>query len=340
MKKKIGVIFGGQSSEHKVSLVSATSVLSNIDTEKYEVVKIGITNDGKWFVYNGEIDYIENGNWIKDEKNLISHGERILFNREIDIVFPVLHGLYGEDGTIQGVCKLAEIPCVGCDVLASAVCMDKVYTKYVLENFNINQAPYVVVHKDEYKDRENEILQEIEEKLSYPVFIKPANSGSSVGISKGKNIDDVKLGLIEAFKHDRKILVEKGLNAREIEVSVLGNRKAIASVPGEVVPCKEFYDYEAKYEDDSSELLIPAGLTENEMEEMKLLAIRIYKLLDCEGMARVDFLVDKDNGEVYLNEVNTLPGFTSISMYPKLWAASGLEYSELISRLIELAEEK
>ncbi len=340
MKKKIGIIFGGQSSEHKVSLVSATSVLKNIDTEKYQVVKIGITNAGKWFVYNGEIDNIENGSWVKDEKNLISHGERILFNREIDVVFPVLHGLYGEDGTIQGVCKLAEIPCVGCDVLASAVCMDKVYTKYVLENFNINQAPYVVVHKDEYKDRENEILQEIEEKLSYPVFIKPANSGSSVGISKAKNKDDVKAGLIQAFKHDRKILVEKGINAREIEVSVLGNRNAMASVPGEIVPCKEFYDYEAKYEDASSELLIPARLTENEMKEIKLLAIRIYNLLDCEGMARVDFLVDKDNGEVYLNEVNTLPGFTSISMYPKLWAASGIEYSELISRLIELAEEK
>ncbi|WBW98467.1 D-alanine--D-alanine ligase family protein [Oceanirhabdus sp. W0125-5] len=340
MKKKIAILFGGQSTEHKVSLVSATSVLKNIDTEKYEIVKIGITNEGKWLVYNGELDNIENGKWIKDEKNLISHGERILFNREVSVVFPVLHGLYGEDGTIQGVCKLAEIPCVGCDVLASAICMDKVYTKYVLENFNINQAPYVVVHRDEYEERENEILKEIEEKLSYPVFIKPANSGSSVGISKGKNKEDVKVGLLEAFKHDRKILVEKGINAREIEVSVLGNRKVIASVPGEVVPCKEFYDYEAKYEDASSELLIPARLSEKEMEEIKLLAVRIYKLLDCEGMARVDFLMDKDNGEVYLNEVNTLPGFTSISMYPKLWAASGIEYKELISKLIELAEEK
>lgn len=340
MKKRVAIVFGGKSTEHEVSLVSSTSVLENIDRDKYEIVKIGISKDGKWFKYTGENSYIKDGKWIDDIENLEKNGERILFNREVDVVFPVLHGLYGEDGTIQGLCKLVGIPCVGCDVMSSAVCMDKIYTKYVLENFGIKQAKYVVVHKNEFDKKRDDILEEIDMRLDYPIFIKPSNSGSSVGISKAKNRKEAEEGLIEALKYDRKILVETGINAREIEVSILGNREAKASVPGEIVPCKEFYDYEAKYQGEDSKLLIPADLAEEKLEEIKLLALKIYHILDCEGMARVDFFVDKETQEIYLNEINTLPGFTSISMYPKLWKASGIEYPQLITELVEYALNK
>lgn len=248
-----------------------------------------------------------------------------------------MHGLYGEDGTIQGLCKLVGVPCVGPSVLSSSVCMDKVYTKYVLEHFNIKQADYVVVHAHEYKTSKEEIIKEIENKLGYAVFIKPSNSGSSVGITKAHNRKELEAGLEEAMKYDRKILVEEALNAREIEVAVLGNEEPKAAIPGEIVPAKEFYDYEAKYENAASKLLIPANLSNENLEKIKNIAIEVYKALDCSGMSRVDFLVDKDTTEMYLNEVNTIPGFTSISMYPKLWAAAGKDYSKLIDELIELA---
>lgn len=339
MKKKVAVIFGGQSTEHEVSRVSAASVLKNISQSKYDIYPIGITKDGKWFEYNGSIDKIENGTWENDEYYKVPEGQKIIFNKEVDVVFPVLHGLYGEDGTIQGFCKLLNVPCVGPGVMSSAICMDKVYTKYLLERFEIKQAEYVVVNAYEYK-ADNQLIKEIEEKLPYPVFIKPSNSGSSVGITKAHNKEELVRGLEVALNYDRKVLVERGINAREIEVAVLGNDYPKASVPGEIVPAKEFYDYEAKYSSEESKLLIPANLNETELENIKNTAIKVYKILDCAGMARVDFLVDKENGEVYLNEVNTIPGFTKISMYPKMWQASGINYSDLIDNLIELAFER
>lgn len=340
MKKKIAILFGGQSTEHEVSRVSATSVLNHIDNEKYTVYPIGITKDGKWFQYTGAIENIGSGNWETDLGNKIEGGINLLLNKEVDVVFPVLHGIYGEDGTMQGFCKLMNLPCVGPSVMSSAVCMDKVYTKYLLEHEGIKQADYVVVNAFDYNKDSKQFVYAIENKLGYPCFVKPANSGSSVGITKAHDRESLEEGLVEALKHDRKVLVEVGLNAREIEVAVLGNDDPKASVAGEIIPAKEFYDYEAKYQNAASKLLIPAALNDKEMANIREAAVKIYKKLDCAGMARVDFLVDKESGEVYLNEVNTLPGFTSISMYPKMWEATGLSYSELINELVELAIER
>lgn len=340
MKKKIAILFGGQSTEHEVSRVSATSVLKHIDNEKYTVYPIGIAKDGKWFQYKGNVENIGSGKWETDIENKIEGGINLLLNKEVDVVFPVLHGMYGEDGTMQGFCKLMNLPCVGPSVMSSAVCMDKVYTKYLLEHEGIKQADYVVVNAFDYNKDSKKFVEAIEHKLGYPCFVKPANSGSSVGITKAHNRDTLEVGLVEALKYDRKVLVEEGLNAREIEVAVLGNDDPKASVPGEIIPAKEFYDYEAKYQNAASKLLIPAELSDNDMVSIRELAVKIYKKLDCAGMARVDFLVDKESGEVYLNEVNTLPGFTSISMYPKMWEATGLSYRELIDKLVELAIER
>ncbi|MEG1256459.1 D-alanine--D-alanine ligase family protein [Clostridium sp.] len=340
MKKNIAILFGGQSTEHEVSRVSATSVLNHINKDKYNIFPIGITKDGNWFQYKGNFDNIASGKWEQDVENKVDGGIDILLNKQVDVVFPVLHGMYGEDGTMQGFCKLLKLPCVGPSVMSSAVCMDKVYTKYLLEHEGIKQAPYVVVNTFEYGIKPEGFIKEIEDNLGYPCFVKPANSGSSVGITKAHDRQNLKDGLIEALKHDRKVLVEEGLNAREIEVAVLGNDDPKASIAGEIIPTKEFYDYEAKYKDATSKLLIPANLRDKEMNTIRELAVKIYKKLDCAGMARVDFLVDKETGEVYLNEVNTIPGFTSISMYPKMWEATGLPYNELIDNLIEFAIER
>lgn len=340
MKKKIAILFGGQSTEHEVSRVSAASVLRTIDATKYEVYSIGINKKGEWFEYTGSVDKIENGEWENDQFFKTPKAQDILFNKEVDVVFPVLHGLFGEDGTIQGLCKLIGIPCVGPGVLSSSVGMDKVYTKYVLEHFNIKQADYVIVSLSEYKKQKEEIIRSIEEKLSYAVFIKPSNSGSSVGITKAHNREELEKGLEEALKYDRKVLVETAINAREVEVAVLGNDEPKASVPGEIVPAKEFYDYEAKYENAASELLIPAKLSDDKTEEIRKTAVKVYKALDCSGMARVDFLVDKNTLDIYLNEINTIPGFTKISMYPKLWEATNKGYKDLINELIEFAIER
>ncbi len=340
MKKKIAILFGGRSTEHEVSRVSAASVLRNIDITKYEVYPIGITKDGQWLRYTGTIEKIENGEWEKDEYYKSPDGQSILFNKGVDVVFPVLHGLCGEDGTVQGLCRLLSIPCVGSNVMSSAVCMDKVYAKYVLEHFSIKQADYVVVTAVKYGEDKESIINKIEKKLGYDLFIKPSNSGSSVGITKAHNRKELLNGLEEALKYDRKILVEEAINAREIEVAVLGNDNPIAAVPGEILPAKEFYDYDAKYKDAESRLLIPAAMDNKELEDIKQLAIKIYVSLDCAGMARVDFLVDKDTNEVYLNEVNTIPGFTKISMYPKMWDVTGKAYKDLITELIELAIER
>ncbi|MBU3092583.1 D-alanine--D-alanine ligase [Clostridium sp. CM028] len=337
MKKKIAVLFGGQSTEHEVSRMSATSVLKNIDQTKYDIYPIGITKDGLWFEYTGKLDNIENGEWEKDEYYKRPEGQKIIFNKEVDVVFPVLHGSFGEDGTIQGMCKLSNIPCVGPGVMSSAICMDKVYTKYLLEKFNVKQADYVVINSSEHAKDKEILIEKIEKKLGYPVFIKPSNGGSSVGITKAHNKYELMLGVEEALKYDRKILVEQAINAREIEVAVIGNDYPEAAIPGEVIPAKEFYDYEAKYKNEESKLLIPAALCEAKLQTIKDEAIKIYKILDCAGMARVDFLVDKETEDVYLNEVNTIPGFTQISMYPKMWQATGKTYVKLIDELIELA---
>jgi len=340
MKKRLAIIFGGKSTEHSVSRTSATSVLKNINAEKYDICVLGITMDGIWYEYKGSYDKIESGEWEKDSQNLIPDGQNKIFKKEIDVAFPVMHGLYGEDGTIQGMLKLFGIPCVAPGVMSSAICMDKVYTKYILERFGIRQAEYVVVNAHEYKDGKEHFITRIEKELGYPVFVKPSNSGSSVGITKAHDRAELMTGLENALKYDRKILVEKAVNAREVEVAVLGNDYPEAAVPGEIMPSKEFYDYEAKYLDPESRLLIPAALNEEKQEEIKKLAVTIYKTLDCAGMARVDFLVDKDTGEVYLNEVNTIPGFTKISMYPKMWQASGKPFRELIDDLIKYAVER
>lgn len=340
MKKRLAIIFGGKSTEHKVSRTSATSVLKNISAEKYDISIIGITQEGVWYEYKGNYDLIETGEWERDTQNLIPDGQNKLFNKEIDVAFPVMHGLFGEDGTIQGMLKLFGIPCVAPGVMSSAVCMDKVYTKYILERFNIKQAEYVVVNAHEYKESKESFIAQIEKKLNYPAFVKPSNSGSSVGITKAHDREELIAGLENAMKYDRKILVEKTINGREVEVAVLGNDYPEAAVPGEIMPSKEFYDYEAKYIDPESRLIIPADYSKEKLEEIKTLAVSIYRILDCAGMSRVDFLVDKDTDEVYLNEVNTIPGFTKISMYPKLWQASGKSFSELIDDLIDLAVER
>jgi len=340
MKKRLAIIFGGKSTEHKVSRTSATSVLKNIIAEKYDISIIGITQEGVWYEYKGNYDLIETGEWERDTQNLIPNGQNKLFNKEIDVAFPVMHGLFGEDGTIQGMLKLFGIPCVAPGVMSSAICMDKVYTKYILERFHIKQAEYVVVNAHEYKESKEPFIDQIEKKLNYPAFVKPSNSGSSVGITKAHDREELVAGLENAMKYDRKILVEKTINAREVEVAVLGNDYPEAAVPGEIMPSKEFYDYEAKYIDPESRLIIPAAYSEEKLEEIRTLAVSIYRILDCAGMSRVDFLVDKDTDEVYLNEVNTIPGFTKISMYPKLWQASGKPFPELIDDLIDLAIER
>jgi len=340
MKKRLAIIFGGKSTEHSVSRVSATSVLKNINAEKYNISVIGITEGGIWYEYKGNYDMIESGEWEHDTANLIPDGQNKIFRKEVDVAFPVMHGLFGEDGTIQGMLKLFGIPCVAPGVMSSAICMDKIYTKYILERFDVKQADYVVVKAHEFRTDREQLINLIENKLGYPAFVKPSNSGSSVGITKAHDRAELIGGLENALIYDRKILVEKAINAREIEVAVLGNDYPEAAVPGEIKPSKEFYDYEAKYLDPESRLLIPAALSDEKLEEIKNLAVSIYKILDCAGMSRVDFLVDKDTEEVYLNEVNTIPGFTSISMYPKMWQASGKPYPELIDNLIELAIER
>lgn len=340
MKTKVAVLFGGQSTEHEVSRNSAVSVLKNIDRKKYDVFPIGITRDGDWIEYSGDINKISNGDWETEEFYKQPRGERILFNREVDVVFPVLHGLYGEDGTIQGLCKLVKIPCVGSSVMSSALCMDKVFTKRLMENFNIRQADYLVITKYQYEKDKEEVLKYIEKRIDYDVFVKPSNSGSSVGITKAHNKEELIDGINKALDYDRKIIIEKAIDAREIEVAILGNDEPIAAVPGEIIPENEFYDYESKYKSKLSKLIVPADLNKEKTKEIKEIAIKVYKILDCSGMARVDFLIERSSSCIYLSEVNTIPGFTDISMYPKMWEASNKSYKEIIDKLICMAIER
>jgi D-alanine-D-alanine ligase len=385
MKKlRVGILFGGRSGEHEVSLLSAASVLNAIDREKYEVVPIGITKDGRWLT----AEHAENlltGKLMIEPRNLragdpdtteaaavLSRGEAVVVPPEpvhresglvpfqtdaspmrrasdrainVDVIFPVLHGTFGEDGTIQGLLELADIPYVGAGVLGSAAGMDKDIMKSLFIASGLPIVKHVTILRGAWENDPKSAQKRIEKKVKYPMFVKPANLGSSVGISKAHNRKELGPAIDEAAKFDRKIVIEQGVGgqkekAREIECSVLGNDEPAASVPGEIVPVKEFYDYNAKYLDEGSELIIPAKLTKAETKKVQELAVKAFQAVDCSGLARVDFLVDPKTRKVYLNEINTMPGFTAISMYPKLWAASGLSYPDLIDRLIQLGIER
>lgn len=348
-KLNIALIFGGKSGEHEVSLSSSASIYTHIDKNKYNVFTIGITKDGRWMYYEGSEENIKNGEWVNlanknVEINLIPVGNReigIVFEdgrvEKIDVLFPVLHGPYGEDGTIQGLFEISQIPYVGCGVLASSVGMDKLICKKVFSQIGLPQVDYTYTNKWVFNKNIEEELNNIESKLKYPIFVKPANLGSSVGISKANNREELLNGINEALKFDARIVLEQGIDAREIEVSVLGNDEVKASIAGEIKPAKDFYDYEDKYVNGASTYDIPANINDVDMENIRRMAIEAFKGIDGKGLSRVDFFIDKNSGEIFINEINTLPGFTNISMYPKMWEATGLEYSSLIDNLIELA---
>jgi D-alanine-D-alanine ligase len=346
-KLRVGVIFGGQSGEHEVSLVSARSVMAALDPDKYEIVPIGITHTGRWLTAGDPMARLTAGGADACADATPQAGRELVPGATgqrfpaLDVVFPVLHGPFGEDGTIQGLLDLAGVPYVGCGVLASAVGMDKITSKAVFAAAGLPQARYLAFIRREWERHPAEVIARIEAALAYPVFVKPANLGSSIGVSKARDGGELAAALTEAARYDRRLLVEEGVpNAREIECSVLGNDDPLASVPGEVVPSNEFYDYAAKYIDGKSALLIPAPLPAALAAQIREMAVRAYKALDAAGLARVDFLLNGATDELFINEVNTMPGFTAISMYPKLWETTGLSYAELCDRLIELAIER
>jgi len=351
-KTRIGVIFGGRSGEHEVSLMSARSVLSVLDPQKYDVVEIGITHEGAWFTGTDVLAAFEKN----DLKNLVPavllpepQQQGMLYTREgvelrpvarLDVIFPVLHGTFGEDGTLQGMLELADVAYIGAGVLGASVGMDKILFKDVMRANGIPVVDSLNFSRQQIRSEIESVIAQIEKTLTFPVFIKPANLGSSVGITKCRTHSDVYEGLMEAAQFDRRVLVESGVNGREIEVSVLGNDAPIASIAGEIRPADDFYSYDAKYINDNSELLIPAPIDEATMQKVREIAVKAYTAIDCAGMARVDFLLDRDTNQVYLNEVNTIPGFTKISMYPKLWDATGIKYPQLVQKLIDLAVER
>ena len=349
-KQKIAVLFGGVSSEHEVSLVSAYHVLQNIPNDKYDVICIGITKKGHWLYYPGEYEDIKTGQWENNpdcctailspdalHKGFIIMGNDEAYLRKVDAVFPVLHGMNGEDGSIQGLCQLSGLPCVGCDMTSSADCMDKSVTHRLLEYAGIKTAPFVALCRLSLEDMEKS-TELVEEKLGYPVYIKPACAGSSVGVSRAENAEELKEGLKIAFAHGTKAVVEKEIKGKEVECAVLGNiGNLLASIPGQITPAEGFYDYDAKYKNGTSVLDIPAKISPEQTEKLREIAKKAYKACGCGGMARVDFFVNDE--EIILNEINTIPGFTPISMYPKLIENMGISYSELIDRLIQLAME-
>ncbi len=345
-KKTVAVLFGGQSSEHEVSCVSATTIISNMNHDLYNVIIIGITKEGKW-VKVSSVEDIKSGEWVKSKVNAIispdATQKSVLFiegnkvtPEKVDVVFPALHGMYGEDGTVQGLLELAKIPYVGCGVLSSAVSMDKLYTKTVVDTLGIRQAKYVPVYKKDLAQIER-VVEKVENTLKYPVFIKPSNAGSSRGISKAKNKEELIKGLYLAVEHDRKILVEAGIVGRELECAVLGGNEPRASGVGEIIAAADFYDYDAKYNNNDSKTIIGPDLPGNATEVIREAAVRIFKAVDGYGLSRVDFFVESETGEVVFNEINTLPGFTSISMYPMLWEAKGIGKPQLVEKLIQLA---
>lgn len=345
---RVGVLFGGRSGEHEVSLASAASVIRGLDSDKYEAVPIGITKEGHWLVGAGAQKMLP---------EVLKGGQRVMMaadptdaalipldrsggGQRLDVVFPVMHGTYGEDGTIQGLLELAGVPFVGAGVLGSAIGMDKDVAKRLCQAAKIPVVPWVSVLRTDWECNPGAVRRAIEKKFRYPVFVKPATLGSSVGMTKVHSSGELKPGLDLAAEYAMKILVERAVNGREIEVSVLGNSDPRASVPGEIVPHREFYDYAAKYLEEGTQLLIPAKLSKQQVKKFQDLAVKAFRALELSGMARVDFFLEKRGGKILLNEVNTIPGFTSISMYPKLWEASGIPFRELIDKLIDLALEQ
>ncbi|MCP4137659.1 MAG: D-alanine--D-alanine ligase [bacterium] len=353
--KTVGVLFGGRSGEHDVSLCSAASVVSALDRNKYTVAAIGIDRDGKWYLqdepvivddkdFGRKMHFEKKGEWrinhFEQENKLVITDIESGKSAAIDIVFPVIHGTYCEDGTLQGLLELAMVPFVGADTAGSAIGMNKDVAKRLLRDGNIPVVDWKTVTKRAWDRNREEITKELVNQLGFPMFAKPANAGSSVGVKKIHNNEDMAESIEFAFRYDNIILVEKAVNAREIECAVLGNEEPKSSIPGEIMPTHEFYSYEAKYIDpEGARLSIPAEIDENLAERISELAVNAYKTLNCTGMARVDFFLEKESDTFYLNEINTIPGFTSISMYPKLWDYSGVGYSELLDRLIELALE-
>ena len=358
-KRRLAIIFGGRSGEHEVSLMSARSVLSVLDHARYDVIEIGITHDGEWLTGQNALAAFEQGKTetllpasllpdptrpgltISIGTGTAGHVDKKQNNIAVDVFFPVLHGTYGEDGTIQGLFEMADVAYVGANVTGSALGMDKGVFKDVMTANHIQVVESIVVLRSEIEKNLEDVIQRAENVGAYPLFIKPANLGSSVGITKCRSRADIAEGLMEAAQYDRRVLIERGVsNPREIEISVLGNDAPEVSVPGEIKPGADFYSYEAKYILDNSELCIPAQLSEAQITQIKTTAVRAFKAVDCCGMARADFLLDTQTGEIFLNEINTIPGFTKISMYPKLWEASGMPYSTLVDRLIDLALER
>ncbi|GAC1447388.1 MAG: D-alanine--D-alanine ligase family protein [Ktedonobacterales bacterium] len=357
-KLRVGIIFGGRSGEHEVSLASAASVMEAIDKDKYEVVPIGITHEGRWLAgvdprtlpagaamqehAEGVTAVAITGDPTR--RGLVAaeslSGGAPGLGRPLDVVIPVLHGTYGEDGTLQGMLELADVPYAGCGVLGSALGMDKEKAKLVFKAAGLPVVDWLTVRRFEAERDIAGVCARVEARFAYPVFVKPANMGSSVGVGKAHDRSELERALVAALEYDRKAIVEAGINARELECGVLGNDEPQASVVGEVVPSNEFYDYRAKYVDNASRLFIPAQITDEQTAEIRRLAIAAFLALDLSGLARVDCFLDRDTGQLYLNEVNTMPGFTQISMYPKLWEASGVTYPALLDRLIQLALER
>ena len=351
-KCRIAVLFGGRSGEHEISLASARSVLEVLDPQKYDVFQVGLTHAGAWVTGENVREKLENS----EDRDLVpctllpdpsrpslyalraaDSGTTLEHITDIDVVFPILHGTFGEDGTLQGLLELVDVAYVGAGVTGSALCMDKGIFKDVMRANGIPTVESVIVLRSEIEQDIEAVIHKAEQVAVYPLFVKPVNLGSSVGITKCSTRSDLGEGLLEAAAYDRRVLVERGVEGREIEVSVLGNDTPQASIPGEILPSREFYSYESKYVDGTSGLLIPAPLPAQVAEDIRRMAVRAYQAIDCAGMARVDFFLEKATGKIYLNEANTIPGFTSISMYPKLWEAGGLSFAQLVDRLIELA---
>jgi D-alanine-D-alanine ligase len=351
-KTRVLVIFGGRSGEHEVSLNSARSILAVLDPDRYEIIQVGITHAGIWLTGENVLAALDLGKTAEltrvtllpypGNKTLYAiRGQSLEALAEVDVVFPVLHGTFGEDGTIQGLLELADLPYVGAGVLGSSVGMDKALFKDVMRMVLVPVLPSLVVNRRQIEQDLPGIIAQAEKTSAYPIFTKPANLGSSVGVTKCHTRSDLMEGLMDAARYDRRILIERGLEKpREIEISVLGNDAPIVSLPGEILPGDDFYTYQAKYLNENSELIIPARLSPQQVSQVQEIALRAYQAIDCSGMARIDFLLDRPSGELYVSEINTIPGFTRISMYPKLWAASGVPYPELIDRLISLALER
>ncbi len=349
MKSKIAVIVGGMSTEHDVSVVSGTSIIRNLNENKYDIYSIYISKNGTWYSFNKSNKTLKVGDKLEEIEELKKIEKPMEYLKQMDCIFPVLHGLYGEDGTIQGLFELIKVPYVGCKVLASSISMDKAYTKIIFEKAGLNQAKYVYVRENNgkyiYVDENfnetnyeiDELVKRIEEKIKYPMFVKPSNSGSSVGINKAKNIQELKSAIQFAAKFDKKILIEEGIVGREVECAVLGNEEVEASCVGEVLSAEDFYDFDAKYNNSASRTIIPANIEPEIVEKIRKSAIKAFKAVNGSGLSRVDFFIEKDTNNVIINEINTLPGFTQISMYPKLFEAVGIKYTELLDRLIELA---